>query len=725
MDLFAHSFINKCIILAVYGDYLMKKSTLLISSLALLALPAVSCGQSSNSPISLYDADSRFVLTSFDEKGSMALPTYRNKNTGEVPYAELGEFFYANGALGNLRTNVRKIDTTYQVERNDGKVLMSVDPVNDVLTVENYQLWLGHTSKLNNGIGPDIASPAADDEDLGAVHGSKKTRFIDLKNTPKEIYNLKDYGFDFVEKDGKCYGPTPLLSTLFYRDFPTDLLYNGMDFYVSAMVQNPNLMPIQYSFYATNKKFLALEGSEASSYEPIGEEAYRFAYKLSQDGQPFYDIISLTKDGKGKLLYGQTPSDKGDIATINDMTFTYNWQKKENYLLVEIIASGTNPETGLPASLSQGTMKIPLRDTLFNTKTRSEEYARFSYDLLRFQFDKFYGLKDVAGFTSFEDYAVSKNLKQGLLSLDSSVYDEALAELTMKDIDDGHTSYTLPSIFSGKTAEDGKKLAAKHVGPRYMGLMNKLKEYTALRAQTMKLTDKSPAYEALGLFMEGSTAVIRFDEFVGRGTMVSNSIDKEEIESDPKLCFRDKDVPLGFDASFARIKKNNAIKNVVIDLSCNSGGEVMVIPYILAHITNDPLIAYNDIAVGGVKEFHYTVDLNHDKVYGGEGDTYQGQYKFYVLTSNFSFSCANMLPTFARYSGAKLIGEKGGGGACSVAAFSDGAGSFFNISSPMQSVAPNSKDYKHNDGGNEVDYPLASSSWYDLAKLDEFVSAIK
>ena len=157
----------------------MKKSPLILSALAISLLGLAGCGKSGPT-ISLYDADSRLVIQSFGDKESISLPTYRSSATGEVPYSELSEFFYANGAMGNVRTNVAKDDAgSYHVTTADGVALLNVDPKKDVLTVENYEHWISGYLHFNNGIGPDVAS--SDDSSDGAVHGSTKTKIVGTK----------------------------------------------------------------------------------------------------------------------------------------------------------------------------------------------------------------------------------------------------------------------------------------------------------------------------------------------------------------------------------------------------------------------------------------------------------------------------------------------------------------------------------------------------------------
>jgi hypothetical protein len=184
--------------------------------------------------------------------------------------------------------------------------------------------------------------------------------------------------------------------------------------------------------------------------------------------------------------------------------------------------------------------------------------------------------------------------------------------------------------------------------------------------------------------------------------------------------------PWGFMMSFDQIKANPDIKNVVLDLTCNSGGMVLTLPYLAAHFTKDPIFLGHDTLMGVDNEFHYTVDLNGNGVFGEDEDTYANKYNFYVLTSDFSFSCGSALPTMAHMAGVKLIGKRSGGGACPVAAFADACGSVYNTSSPVQiGYYDNNGQFVNDDSGIPVDYALSEDSWYDLEKLNTFVSGLK
>ncbi len=693
------------------------KKVFALAPIALLSLAGLTgCGES-EAAITLYDANSRFVANSFDEKGSIILATYRSSKTGEVPYVDIHEFFRLNRGIGSSGgTKMEAKDGIYTATDDKGMALFTADPSKDVITVSNYDSW-SPLSTLNNGIGPDVASSA--DEDLAAVKPSPKTKIHGERKV--ETYDLKPYHFDIVEKDGKCYAPMQLLSNIFYRFLGFDILYNGLDFYYGAYLSNPMLIQ---SYYATKDRFYADGNKLAKAYPTLEGEAYRYAYKISEDPLT-YRILSLTKDGKGLPYNAATPTEKGTLEAIPEGRFEYTWTKENDAILLTKILIAKDAQTGSEQTLPQGTMKLPLKDSWLG-KDRPQEVARFGYDLLRFQFDKFYGLKSEAGFTDFESVFTSKKHKEGLLSTDPNVYNEALATFLGKTLNDPHTVYNLPSIFSEKLPADGNKLLKETAGDRYNGLLAKQQEYFKLRNEANKAAENADPANLQGLFVQNKTAVIRFDSFGTKGTFISNSGEEGGLDDiDIAQCFKIGDAPLGFDAAFNQISKNKAIENVVIDLTCNGGGNVMALPYILAHFTDDPTIWIEDRAMGFTKEFHYSVDLNHDKKWGATEDTYKGKYKFFILTSDFSFSCANFLPMFAKQQGAKVIGVKGGGGACTVGGFSDGSGSIYAVSSPQVAVYPNGSSFANTENGCPVDAELASDSWYDLAKLDAFVSNLK
>ena len=140
-------------------------------------------------------------------------------------------------------------------------------------------------------------------------------------------------------------------------------------------------------------------------------------------------------------------------------------------------------------------------------------------------------------------------------------------------------------------------------------------------------------------------------------------------------------------------------------------------------MTDDPFITVKNTVTGEISDVHYKIDLDQNGTKGQSGDTYKGQYNFYVLTSNFSFSCANAFPTFAKKGGmAKIIGQQSGGGACCVGGFVTASGTNIQSSSCWQFGTYSGGTWTDNDGGVPVDYTLPVSSFYNDNTLDTFVN---
>jgi len=98
-------------------------------------------------------------------------------------------------------------------------------------------------------------------------------------------------------------------------------------------------------------------------------------------------------------------------------------------------------------------------------------------------------------------------------------------------------------------------------------------------------------------------------------------------------------------------------KPIYIDLACNSGGSLGAVMELAAYLTND------------------IIPLNYYSPYTGEGYAlqYQGntdkalENEFFLLTSNMTYSAANLFTSMVKDNGwATIIGDDTSGGACAV-----------------------------------------------------------
>ena len=706
----------------------MKKRQLFLSSLLLFGL--VSCGGGESgivcpvipvpssssepipeeSPLTLYEENSIVVGNSYGDGSCLALPTYRHKNHGEVPYVSLSRL------LGFLKMETLKEPTVekigehlFAVKRNN-VFGMLLDVKENRMEILHLDVILDALLKRNNGVEFDTASanPAKD----SLVHASDKT-LVHGEYAP-EVYDLNEYNMDLVEKEDGVYVPFQLFANLILRNVGADLIYNGHDYFFSTLtgVSEPGCYTSNDTFrfnkllhVPTSAPYL-LEG-EAKRYVALNASA-------SEEGKK-YSILALKENGEGAYFTASS----ADAEIPSNPAGLLDWRTLEGDTLIGLRLLKPNDQK---YAETPSYFRVRHDTCLFNSKRRSREVAEFNYDLLRFQFDNLYGLKEdlkeKKGYVDFDSFVTEKGLKNDLLSLDSLTYDEALADFTMRFIDDGHTSYTGRSIYSGMEEKSVDQMVEQHLGPRMNHLKTAVGNYRELRKEVTGLDNP------VGVFMEGHTAVIRFDSFMHLYTYITPL--PEEAHDYPMDLIMSASTPYAFLLSFEQIDQNPDIDNVVLDLTCNGGGMILTLPFLAAFFTHDPTFWQYDVSMDVTREFHYSVDLNANGIFGEEEDTYEGKYNFYVLTSDFSFSCASALPCMAHDAGVKLIGKRSGGGACSVGTYVDGSGSIYNTSSPLQiGYLDEDGNFTHDDDGVPVDYELSEDSWYDLKKLDAFVSGLK
>ena len=711
----------------------MKKQYLFLSVAALFALVACSSNEPANegevNPLSLHDANAKFVVSGYGEdalgnKEYFPLATYHHKDNGEAPYVEMSEFL---NVINNIFHN--SIDystmTPTRLTQYDNYILKisdhlygvyseevlgaTIDTKENIFRINRFDYLSVSADMFNGGLRNDPTS-CNGGRNASLVHGSGRSRYVG--EFTAEVYDLDDYHMDIVEKDNKVYMPEQLLSNIFLRSNGVDFVYNGNDFFISTYVGANSTFPHMLASCRSSKNTFEFGGTLFSKEAPKGNEEYRYVGKVSNET---YNIFTLDKEGHGYSFNASSP----DETEVSNPLYKLDWEKNNGDIYLKLYGKDGNGGFQ-PNSTS---MRISSNETFYNKKSRSKALAEFNYNLLRFQIDNFYGLKKELNekhpFTDFDSFTIQNGLKEKLLSEDTRRYDEGLSEFLMGYLDDGHVTYNGRSLFSGIEETTASDLSQRYIGPRRSGLFTKLSEYQGLRKEAL-----GEGVEAQGLFMEGNTAVVRFDEFAHPLPALTNPgsvIDDMDISTLMKASS-----PYGFLKAFAEIKKHSEIKNVVIDLTCNGGGAVLTLPFLAAYFAKDPILCIKDNQAGVVREYHYDVDLNLDGIYGGEEDYLGDKYHMYVLTSDFSFSCGSALPTMAKIANVDIIGIPCGGGACNVAGYTDACGSLYNLSAPQQIGYLNADgDFVNDDAGIPVTHQLAKDSWYDLAKLNAAIAGFQ
>ena len=349
----------------------------------------------------------------------------------------------------------------------------------------------------------------------------------------------------------------------------------------------------------------------------------------------------------------------------------------------------------------------------YQTNSRSSSLAQFTYNEFCFALDYYYGLKDFRGVNSFDEFFESNGYKNKLTSTNANTYENAMVDFAGRWLCEGHSNYTKVSPFKGGTSYQTVLNTGYANNTKYYGLIQNMSALTDLRNNASK---------GVGLTFYNNTAILTFDSFKKMSGNTSGiNVDDYSYATLHSNCSE-----LLFRKAFKDIASHGGIDNVVIDITLNGGGAVDSLMWLEAYMTDDPFILLNNALTGEISEAHYNVDLNRNGTFGDAGDTYKGQYNFFLMTSNFSFSCGNAFPTMVKMGGmATIIGETSGGGACAVGTMSTASGTILRMSSMHRFGYFDSNDnFILNEDGITPDYSFSRNYFYNDQKINEFVNSL-
>ena len=390
---------------------------------------------------------------------------------------------------------------------------------------------------------------------------------------------------------------------------------------------------------------------------------------------------------------------------INTLTFNYAFWSSvnfngEGFYLLDLLTNAF----GLSNTNSQY-MKDFYYGPYSTTSARRRPYfVEHNYNSFMFQLDHFYGFRDEK-MVPFNDYLTKTypDVVEQLKSDNETDYCRGVEAVIEGIIGDGHTN-------------TGNASSAFARGTYAMG------NYTSERSNKLGSDYGicySQRYNALGingtgLRFSGNTAILGFDGFYHQGVQFTTSNISSHAKYDGFALFYD---------AFKQISKKSNIQNVIFDITCNGGGDTNALIPMLAFLTDKvDMTVYSPLTKLTAK-LSYKVDTNLDGDYD-EKDNYQDKYNFYVLTSNYSFSCANLFPQICKEMGiAKIIGQQSGGGACVVYYSATPDGKPYRISSNMRDGDPNNPS-RHNDSGIPVDYTIGIENFYNDVYLTNFVNSL-
>ncbi len=666
-------------------------------------------------PISLFQSDSRMYLGSTDEKTTFQLNTYHHKDFGDAPYVEMGQLmapFYAFGEYTRCFQQVSENVYKFSRPSGDKNGFIIFDAKEQQITINNAAGIYVDLFGLNNGLG-DYGSGAK------LVRGSSKTKII-KEGTPRVI-KLTSYGYRIESQDNRLYVPASLLDGLLFAPAVSGFTYNGHDYFVRQSLEKIEVAPLAFSS-SRGFAMTTTGGTAKQAYKPVAlqseKEAYRYKAKLNTSSKNSNIDLVLNKDGTGSAC--------SDETGLKDIELDIKWSEDGDIITMDLDQLLMGEPLG-------NVRRVRIRkdnSSYYGLTTRSESLALDNYRGLCFDLDLNFGLKGFKEITTFDEYFTLKGRKNDLLSTDPEKYQDAIARFIYTDFDEMHSSAIDQSYygdFDNNTYFSGKANDSEgHVG--YMGERNRafIASLQRLAGLSTKAENKRESYE-----VKDDMAVLKFDTFYFRNALAYNdkSYKTDSYEKAQEEYFKgwsNQDTYKSFAIAFNDIEKNSNIKNIVFDVSMNTGGEVRVMPLLSAFYNRDPnLIVKNNID-GSIIDLHYEVDLNGDGEYATESDTFEGKYNFYFLTGPVSFSCGNAFPTMAKNSKkAKIVGELSAGGSCMVDAFVTLDGVTFNTSSPYQFMLDNGDgNYVYNENGVPLDNPYTLDDAYNMSKLQAFLSGL-
>ena len=666
--------------------------------------------------ISLFNATSKYYMRTLEDKDSISsLRTYHHKNYDDVPFVDFNEYHYAvKPYIERVRTFYQgENDHTYIYSRLDGSGKMIIDTATNEVTINNVSAFYYDAIGTNNGIDGDITN-----NNIKLYKESDKTKI--LEKGKDVVIDLDDYHMDLVSQNNHLYVPINFVNTLLMAPVNAGICFNGVDYFSDAAMRNTQTSTFARSGnYNSSWIFTASEAPTAFKKvnNKLDDETYRFEGLFSGSSQDNDDIItfSLFKDQTGTM----NGSAKG-----TPIHYAFKWSEDEETIKL------TGGQTFMESRDLEDVLgslfftMINKRATNYGLGQRSKAVAQINYDELRLSFDYTYGLKEKLDVSKL--ISENQELKEGLLSQDIMIYEETFNKLINHYIDDIHSSMNGgESVYS--SSPNKSFIAEKNA--LYQG--NRNKAYYQRVHELGEMKTNSSSKEAY--IIAGDTAYIKFHLFIHTASAAfpfepyTNKAYKTESyeEAQRKVMSALSDSPyFAFCVAFNDILKHDNIKNIVIDVTGNIGGEVRCIPYLAAFMTIDPCITYRNTFDGSLMDFHYKVDLNGDGVYGGEGDTFANKYKFYLL-NGANFSAGNEFAALAKNTGcAKLLGEKSAGGACAIANRVDSSGMTYRLSSSFNLQLKQGDKYISNDDGVEVDYQLPFDNWFEIDQLDTFLKTL-
>ena len=310
----------------------------------------------------------------------------------------------------------------------------------------------------------------------------------------------------------------------------------------------------------------------------------------------------------------------------------------------------------------------------------------------------------------FEDYDAFLRGDSTKVLIDVLGADEALYRLITLHLDDLHSSFIMPSPLTDPALLHQFREQSGEGRAEVLFVRQYIRYLTARHAAR---PDGLPACEEVG-----NTACITFDSFTG----IPDGVDY--YETAPTAEAEDT-IGIMLYAYSQIMREGSPVENVVLDLSCNTGGDVDAAVFTISAFLGEGYVSILDTLSGGMATGSYEIDLNLDGQFD-DGDLGLLDKKLFCLTSPVSFSCGNLVPNVFKNSNmVTLLGRTSGGGSCLVLPMSTAYGTAFQLSGLLRLAFPKNGSFYDIDQGATPDFTLSDpASFYDRAALTEYINSL-
>ena len=348
----------------------------------------------------------------------------------------------------------------------------------------------------------------------------------------------------------------------------------------------------------------------------------------------------------------------------------------------------TDFETKQPIDIDEAFFMKP-----YETTERPADLAAYSYGELCFAIDHFYGRpgRNEIDYIIQEkglDQALSDKHRTLLKSTNMREYLFGMEYLASQLYDGSHTTISPIQICSVIGINDPEMLgqfAAKFVTPFKADYTD---EVVAVMANLNRTDGSVMAAKARQQLLNtdtyikiGNTMYFIYDDF---GPIDSNGWTSFYKGTGPMPTYTPEfsgDI-CGLVEALDKAAADPEVKNFVLDMTCNNGGELGVLQAITALLAGKTAVTFENVLTRQHIVNDVQVDTNFDRVFDDNDlKPRHPELNIAIMTSHYAYSSGNLLPSQMKDFGYLIIGEKSGGGSCSIQRMCTAEGLCYQISS--------------------------------------------